>query len=467
MSVSQRLQSAINAIIGDPQANDDLVALLNSIGGAAVTEVTASSPLTSSEGITPNISLTGVVAAINGGTGLSAVGSSGNILTSNGSIWVSSTPVAKLVSINGNSTPAQVIQGDSINTQAASSAGTTTLSLESRISVGASTLTLDAFGTTAYSYFGADNNVRATIGSQNVGGNYGNIGFISTTNAVSNTNPSSFGMTMGDGSNDVVFKLFESGTSHSVSFLTLQASSGNVIVDPAAQGNQLIISNGASGKPGIAFASDNTTGLWYEGSTERFVIQVQGTDVAFANTAGFNPGVSLTTNLGAISEFWNNTFTKTLSLGPQVGAGKQNYINFAQNNRLGIGYDALNSNDLFMGFFDNTYGHYALDGFDFFVDNQICRLSAGSDTGLAFNAWHLELRGGPATTGNNNGGDVLITGGPQAGSGLHGSVYLPNTTGSPAFTPTAHSGFSPIYVDPTNSKIWMYNGSAWISVILS
>lgn len=61
--------------------------------GAGVTAVTASSPLSSSGGTTPNISLTGVVAAANGGTGLSASGTLGNVLTSDGSGgWVSSAP---------------------------------------------------------------------------------------------------------------------------------------------------------------------------------------------------------------------------------------------------------------------------------------------------------------------------------------------------------------------------------------
>jgi len=54
-----------------------------------VTSVTATSPLASSGGATPDISLTGVVAAANGGTGLSSPGTSGYVLTSTGTAWVS------------------------------------------------------------------------------------------------------------------------------------------------------------------------------------------------------------------------------------------------------------------------------------------------------------------------------------------------------------------------------------------
>src|SRR5205814_1868611 len=59
-------------------------------GSGTVTSVTASDPLTvTNSTTTPNISLTGVVPAANGGTGLSTAGASGNFLKSNGSVWTS------------------------------------------------------------------------------------------------------------------------------------------------------------------------------------------------------------------------------------------------------------------------------------------------------------------------------------------------------------------------------------------
>ena len=85
--------------------------------GGTVTSVTASSPLASSGGNTPNISLTGTVGVANGGTGVASLtannviigngtsavnfvapGANGNILTSNGTTWVSSTPSGGSVS---------------------------------------------------------------------------------------------------------------------------------------------------------------------------------------------------------------------------------------------------------------------------------------------------------------------------------------------------------------------------------
>jgi len=62
--------------------------------GGVVTSVTATAPLTSTGGTTPIIALTTPVTAVYGGTGLSAVGTAGNLLTSNGTAWVSSAPAA-------------------------------------------------------------------------------------------------------------------------------------------------------------------------------------------------------------------------------------------------------------------------------------------------------------------------------------------------------------------------------------
>jgi len=70
-------------------------------GGGAVNSVTASAPIASSGGANPNISLTGVVAAANGGTGLAAPGAVGNVLTSNGVGWATAPLPASVTSVSG------------------------------------------------------------------------------------------------------------------------------------------------------------------------------------------------------------------------------------------------------------------------------------------------------------------------------------------------------------------------------
>ena len=54
--------------------------------------VTASSATTLTNKTIGVSQLTGVVAVANGGTGASTPGTSGNVLTSNGTSWVSTTP---------------------------------------------------------------------------------------------------------------------------------------------------------------------------------------------------------------------------------------------------------------------------------------------------------------------------------------------------------------------------------------
>lgn len=55
-----------------------------------VTAVTASGNIASSGGATPNITFTGILGAAAGGTGIASPGTTGNVLTSNGTAWVSS-----------------------------------------------------------------------------------------------------------------------------------------------------------------------------------------------------------------------------------------------------------------------------------------------------------------------------------------------------------------------------------------
>jgi hypothetical protein len=86
--------TVVSGVLSLPQADATTDGYLSAADwvtfDSKVGSVTASLPLASSGGSTPNISLTGVVAAANGGTGLSSPGTAGNVLTSNGTGWTSS-----------------------------------------------------------------------------------------------------------------------------------------------------------------------------------------------------------------------------------------------------------------------------------------------------------------------------------------------------------------------------------------
>lgn len=104
--------SALTAGSGVTIANSSGVITISATGsGGTVTSVTGTAPITSSGGATPNIALSTPLVVQYGGTGLSTItsgslmtgngtgavnliapGASGNVLTSNGSAWVSTLP---------------------------------------------------------------------------------------------------------------------------------------------------------------------------------------------------------------------------------------------------------------------------------------------------------------------------------------------------------------------------------------
>lgn len=71
-------------------------------GGGGVASVSASAPLSSSGGFNPTISLTGIVDAAHGGTGIAASGAAGNVLTSTGAGWASSPLPASVTSVGAS-----------------------------------------------------------------------------------------------------------------------------------------------------------------------------------------------------------------------------------------------------------------------------------------------------------------------------------------------------------------------------
>ena len=95
--------SSLTVTAGTGLSGGGAVALGSSItlNNAGVLNVTASAPLSSSGGASPNISL-GTVGTVNGGTGLTSSGATGNYLRSNGASWTSSTVQAgDLPSLSG------------------------------------------------------------------------------------------------------------------------------------------------------------------------------------------------------------------------------------------------------------------------------------------------------------------------------------------------------------------------------
>lgn len=114
-------------------------------GGGTVTSVTASSPLASSGGTTPNISLTGIVPIANGGTGVNTVPTNGKLLIGNGTGYSSAnlTAGSNIAITNGAGTvtvaATGVVTSVSASAPLASSGGTSPTITHSTSGVAAGT----------------------------------------------------------------------------------------------------------------------------------------------------------------------------------------------------------------------------------------------------------------------------------------------------------------------------------------
>jgi hypothetical protein len=97
-------------VLGTGAITGDLVQVVY-FTAVAVTNVVntisfGSTGLTPSTATSGAVSVAGTLAVGNGGTGLTSTGTSGNVLTSNGSVWVSSAPAASGATITGTTTSA-------------------------------------------------------------------------------------------------------------------------------------------------------------------------------------------------------------------------------------------------------------------------------------------------------------------------------------------------------------------------
>jgi hypothetical protein len=71
-----------------------------------------------------------------------------------------------------------------------------------------------------------------------------------------------------------------------------------------------------------------------------------------------------------------------------------------------------------------------------------------------------------SSSGGTVNGDLKASGN-ISGSGTpsttmtSGFVHVPKASGPPTGVPTAVTGYAPMYLDTTNNRLYVYNGSAW------
>lgn len=87
--------------------------------------------------------------------------------------------------------------------------------------------------------------------------------------------------------------------------------------------------------------------------------------------------------------------------------------------------------------------------------------SKASDSGSQ--VFFQNVSGGSATNtiqidGSHN---IVLGSGAIATSSSSGFLYAVSGAGTPTGTPTGYTGRVPIYIDTTNSQLWLYMGGAW------
>lgn len=283
-------------------------------------------------------------------------------------------------------------------------------------------------------------------------------------------------------------------------------TTGNVLLDSLATQQAFVpAGNGIDGNAtlGLAFVGPaGSTPLNLDGGTgwkvvpvgaidflELFVqginlVQMAGTtsppSISYESGVNIRPDTSNnTTNFGGSANSFNTAFFTKFSFGGtsnNQGSNPQRKFFMYDNEQSAgtnfpgpaLGFDSSTGSEWYWGSVSLSGGHY-VENFNVICNTQTMTTVSAPANAVAdaTNAFSLTVSGANKTAGTGNGGDLLLSGGASAG-GVQGSVFLANTSGAPAFTPSAHTGFSAgPYFDPATNKLYMYNGTAWVSTTLS
>jgi hypothetical protein len=107
--------------------------------------------------------------------------------------------------------------------------------------------------------------------------------------------------------------------------------------------------------------------------------------------------------------------------------------------------------------------------------------AGGSISGaLTINSGGAQITGDTTITGTTSHvGNTTVTGTLKASGNISGSgtptttmtagfVHIPKAAGTPSGTPTAITGFAPLYFDSTNNRLYVYNTTGgWKSTLLA
>ena len=314
-------------------------------GGGAVNSVTASAPIASSGGANPDISLTGIVPAANGGTGIALPGALNNVLTSNGAgAWTSSAPAT--------TSPAAPLTSVQFNNAGAfgGSAGLTwngsTLAVDGAVDR-ATAGTLTVGGTTATAITVGSAGITTSFpGPVNLTGDVTTVGGTQfTTDATFDGN-----VTFGNAASDNISFVGQVDTAITQEGIAAPA------VSPAGTG-RIYFDSGTN-----TFKASQNGGAYVDILTGGTVTSV-GASSPLSSSGGVTPSISFPswpvnasgalTNDGAGNLTWTPAsggtitgsgtatqiayFTGATAIGSETAVGSNSFTWDATNNRLGVG----------------------------------------------------------------------------------------------------------------------------------
>jgi hypothetical protein len=261
----------------------------------SVNSVTALTPLNSTGGANPVISVTGVIDAANGGTGLSSPGVLGNVLTSTGTGWASSAPPsvspgAPLNSVQYNS--AGSFAGDAALTWDGS-----TLAIDGALDrATAGTLTIGGSTATGVTIGQASPFTTTFLGDVGIQGNINTVGGTTFTDNV----------------------IFNGDTTF-----------GNAITDKVSFIGQVDTEVTLEGIAAPAVAPAGTGRFYFDSSTNTFKASQNGGAYVDLVTGGTITGSGTATQIAY--------FTGASAIGSETAVGSNSFTWDATNNRLGVG----------------------------------------------------------------------------------------------------------------------------------
>lgn len=203
---------------------------------------------------------------------------------------------------------------------------------------------------------------------------------------------------------------------------------------------------------------------------DRTILTSDGAGGTRANAPSITSAGALSIN-NADARIWLDTAASDYSLWKNSANNSIGFQIFASSSTMNHKFEqsvySINDPNGFIVFgLTGTTGTFTIQGADnnAFNDAVSVTLRAGNGAGSRTGG---DLSLAPGNSGSGDAGAVTVGKASLAQAANGGFPYMPTIGGDPSGTPTAKTGYAPFCFNPTNGKLWIYDGSAWKSVTLT